>query len=101
MTSHLHTTAASIGRPFGRVQTEPNFVCRPRPISLHTARGFVAAFLVLTSTSAFAANKTWNNLGTDFNNSLSWTGGVPGSSDVAVFNSAKVVNRNLSASDTI
>jgi len=57
--------------------------------------------LSLPGPSVHAANKTWNNTGTDFNASGSWTGGVPGTGDTAVFSTAEVSNPNLSASLTI
>src|SRR5438552_14248873 len=62
---------------------------------------FVLA-VFLPEQSAQAGNKTWGNTGTDFNAGASWSGGTaPGSSDVAVFNSAKITQPNLSASLTI
>ena len=50
---------------------------------------------------AYAANKIWNNTGTDFNSPGSWIGGVPGIGDAAVFDVVRVTNPNLSASLTI
>src|SRR5438876_1057301 len=60
----------------------------------------VLAFF-LPERSAHAANRTWNNSGTDFNTSTNWGGGVPGNGDVAVFNVAAITQPNLSASLTI
>ena len=60
----------------------------------------VALFLFLPA-PLFAANRTWSNTGTDFNTPGNWTGGVPGTSDVAVFSLAATKQPNLSASLTI
>lgn len=56
---------------------------------------------LLLGPSAYAANRTWNNTAADFNTAGSWTGGVPGSGDVALFNAARTTNPNLSGSLTI
>src|SRR6266851_549269 len=70
-------------------------------------RPTLAAFIVLTillSLALFAsqaANRTWNNTGTDFNAGASWGGTAPGSGDVAVFSTAETMQPNLSASLTI
>lgn len=48
-----------------------------------------------------AADTTWQNSGTDFNTPANWSGGVPGSGDVAVFGNARSTNPALSASLTI
>jgi len=49
-----------------------------------------------------AANVTWNNSGTNFNAAGSWTGGLPGSSDVAVIpgtpGSQPILSGNISVS---
>lgn len=52
---------------------------------------------------AFAATRTWKNLGgTDFNTASNWTSAtVPGSADIALFNAAEVSQPNLSASVSI
>ena len=65
------------------------------------ALGLLTLAVSLLGSSAHAANKTWNNTGTDVNATGSWTGGVPGTGDTAVFSTAKVTNPNLSASLTI
>jgi fibronectin-binding autotransporter adhesin len=64
------------------------------------ALGTLAVWLLSHSTYA---DKTWTNTGTtDFNTAGNWTpSGVPGSSDAAIFNVAKVTNPNLSASVTV
>src|SRR5438477_8020616 len=74
---------------------------RPRSLILTGRLVRLFALLLLLQQSAQAANKTWSNSGTDFNTTGNWSGGVPGSSDVAVFNSAAVKQPNLSSSLTI
>ena len=59
------------------------------------------ALLISLPTLLSAANRTWSNTGTDFNTAGNWSGGVPGSGDVAVFSSAATKQPNLSASLTI
>lgn len=59
------------------------------------------SLLFLGQQPGYALDKTWNNTGTDFNAAGSWTGGVPGSGDAAIFSAARVTNPNLSASLTI
>jgi len=57
--------------------------------------------LILMVTAFFvvqAAQRTWNNTGTDFNTAANWTGGVPSGSNVALFNAAIITQPNLSAS---
>jgi autotransporter-associated beta strand protein len=46
---------------------------------------------------ARAAQKVWNNMGTDFNTAADWTGGLPSGSNVAYFSLAVVDQPNLSA----
>jgi fibronectin-binding autotransporter adhesin len=58
----------------------------------------LVSFIFCAPHSAQAANKIWNNTGTDFNTAGSWTGGIPGTADTATFNAAMVTNPNLSAS---
>lgn len=60
-----------------------------------------ASLLSFGQQPGYALDKTWNNTGTDFNAAGSWTGGVPGSGDAAIFSAARVTNPNLSASLTI
>lgn len=61
--------------------------------------GGLLSFTPLTS---FAATRTWNNAGTDFNTGANWTGGLPGAADNATFTGAAGVNQpNLSANITI
>jgi fibronectin-binding autotransporter adhesin len=55
----------------------------------------------LLEQSAQAASRTWTNTGTDFNAGASWGGTAPGSSDIAVFSTAAIMQPNLSASLTI
>ena len=44
------------------------------------------AWLAMAAGSAQAANKTWSNgAGGDYTNAANWTGGVPGSNDLAYF----------------
>ena len=42
--------------------------------------------------NAPSAAKTWNNLGTDFNDDASWNGGKPGLNDIATFTLPKVTD---------
>jgi len=56
--------------------------------------------VLLAFSTAQAATKTWNNTGTDFNTTGSWTGGTPGASDNATFTGAMTTNPDLSASLT-
>lgn len=56
---------------------------------------------LLFNESAQAAARTWLNLGPDFNTPANWTGGVPGANDVGLFDTAPVMQPNLSASLTI
>lgn len=58
----------------------------------------VAALLSVGSTQGAA--RTWNNVGTDYNTTANWTGGVPGANDVGLFATAPTVQPNLSASLT-
>jgi fibronectin-binding autotransporter adhesin len=61
----------------------------------------IFAVAILCSQSAQAAARTWNNVGTDFNTTANWTGGVPGTGDVGLFATAETMQPNLSASLTI
>ncbi|MFZ3377649.1 MAG: autotransporter-associated beta strand repeat-containing protein, partial [Chthoniobacterales bacterium] len=63
--------------------------------------GLLMLAVSLPEQSAQAANRNWQNTGTDFNDPNNWTGGVPGPNDVARFNSAMGMQPNLSASLTI
>ena len=54
--------------------------------------------IACVTTLAQAAQKTWNNTGTDFNAAGSWTGGSPSGSNVAYFNVAPITQPSLSAS---
>jgi len=47
-----------------------------------------------------AAQKTWNNTGTDWNTATDWTGGVPTGNNVAVFATSPGTQPNVSTSDT-
>src|SRR5205823_12214014 len=76
-------------------------VLRPRSSILIAGLARVFALVLLLQQSAQAANRTWNNSGTDFNAGASWGGTPPGSSDIAVFNVAAITQPNLSASLTI
>lgn len=51
------------------------------------ARGNGSAYPVSVPNAPNAplATKTWNNLGTDFNDDASWSGGKPGLNDIATF----------------
>lgn len=62
--------------------------------------GVVATF---GSPFTHAADRTWNDSATNFNSAGSWTGGLPGTSDAAVFPAdASILNQpNLTASGTI
>jgi autotransporter-associated beta strand protein len=84
------------------------FALPGRPLSFpFIARilGLLALAVSLPEQSAEAANRTWQNNGTDFNTAGNWSGGgggvVPGPNDVARFNSAMGTQPNLSASLTI
>ena len=46
------------------------------------------------------ATKTWNNLGTDFNDDASWLGGKPGLNDIATFTLPKVTDPVLTNTST-
>lgn len=46
----------------------------------------------ITGPNAIQAVKTWNNLGTDFDDDASWIGGKPGLNDIATFTIAKVTD---------
>jgi hypothetical protein len=56
----------------------------PRPVARFSA---LAAILMFAAGAAglHAANKTWNNAGTDFNTTTNWTNGTPTSADNALF----------------
>jgi fibronectin-binding autotransporter adhesin len=60
-----------------------------------------ALFALLAPATLHAAAITWNNSGTDFNTAGSWSAGVPGSSDAATFNVAKVNDPNISANVSV
>src|SRR5690348_6634198 len=62
---------------------------------------FLFALSWLLQQPVRAGNKTWSNTGTDFNTGANWSGGVPGTGDVALFNTAESKQPNLSASLTI
>jgi len=55
--------------------------------------------MVLSATSAFAATQTWTNTGGDnlWSNPANWSGGVPGSSDIALFNATSLADCTLDA----
>ncbi len=56
----------------------------------------------LAATAPMAgANAVWNNTSTNFNASGSWTGGLPSSTNPAVFNAAMVDQPNVSAPITV
>lgn len=48
-----------------------------------------------------AADKTWNNTGTNFNANGSWSGGAPGIGDAALFDSASITQPQLTASVSV
>ncbi len=62
--------------------------------------GVVAGF---GSPFAHAADRIWNDTSTNFNSAGSWTGGLPGTSDAAVFPAdEEILNQpNLTASGTV
>jgi autotransporter-associated beta strand protein len=87
-----------------------------KPSSLFALGGVLAhqmricvAFLGVGAVAGFgcpfahAADKIWNDTATDFNSAGSWTGGLPGTSDAAVFpTDASILNQpNLTANITI
>ena len=53
-----------------------------------SACGFAAAVGILFAASTAQAQVVWNNSGTDWNTGANWTGGVPGSTGIAEFNSS-------------
>jgi hypothetical protein len=62
---------------------------------------FIVAIMSLLVPNGQAANRNWQNSGTDFNTGTNWSGNaVPGPSDMATFGTAKITNPNLSASVT-
>lgn len=66
------------------------------------AAGWLAAAGILTgSPLTDAAVRTWNNTGTDFNAGSSWTGGAPGSGDIATFSGAPGTQPNVTANISI
>jgi autotransporter-associated beta strand protein len=57
--------------------------------------------VALTAGQAGAGQKTWANIGTDYNTGGNWTGGLPGTGDYASFPNQAVTNQpNLSAGIT-
>src|SRR6476646_9732099 len=70
-----------------------------------TIAGAAVAMAMATFASVQSARASvidWANTGSDFNTGGDWMGGnVPGTGDIAEFNSAKVFDPNLSASLTI
>jgi len=76
--------------------------CALRLALLPMARALVVALLIFTPQRVLATDRVWKNTATAFNSSGSWTpSGIPGSSDVADFNSAMITQPNLSGSLTI
>lgn len=57
--------------------------------------------MVAAAGSALAANGTWNNTGTDFNNGTNWTPGLPPPADRGIFDGAVVNQPALSANITM
>jgi autotransporter-associated beta strand protein len=70
-------------------------------IFLTVSLSCAAIVLSLSVSTAQAANKTWNNTGTDFNAAGTWNGGALTAADVALFNAAAVTQPNLTGSITI
>src|SRR6266404_643196 len=71
----------------------------PRQFSFSPASALrILAIWLLIQQPAHAANRTWSNTATDFNNGASWGGTAPGVNDVAIFSNAMVTQPNLSAS---
>src|SRR6185503_10934427 len=62
---------------------------------------FIFLAVILAASFANGAQKTWNNIGTDFNSAGSWTGGVPAAGDVALFTAQRTTQPNLSGSLSI
>lgn len=58
---------------------------------------------IFSTASIFAADSTWNDTSTDFNDAGSWTGGLPGTGDAAVFPTDATISSqpNLTASITL
>ena len=52
------------------------------------ACGFAAAIGILLGGASAQAQSVWNNSGPDWNTTANWSGGVPGNSAIAEFNSA-------------
>lgn len=57
-----------------------------------TALGLAAVLLFFCPFVAHSATRTWNNTSTNANNAGSWTGGLPGSGDIAAFTAATATN---------
>ena len=68
----------------------------PSPQSLFLTL-IIVALVTGGPPTARATDRTWNNAGTDFNTTGNWTGGVPGTGDAALFNSAVTNQPILSA----
>lgn len=67
-----------------------------------TTLSLIALTSLLSSQSARAAARTWNNTGTDFNAAASYTPATaPGTGDVALFSTAPVTQPNVTASLSI
>jgi autotransporter-associated beta strand protein len=67
----------------------------------YVAAAVGAAALMVLSSSSLAANATWENIGTDFNDPANWVENqLPGSgtTDQAIFNTAATVQPNVTAS---
>lgn len=66
---------------------------------LHSARVYVISIVLILSVTAMtkAANRTWTNGGGtgNWSDASNWSGGVPGSGDVAVFNSTYTSGCNI------
>ena len=61
----------------------------------------VVLILLFARGSASSATKTWNNSGTDFNTAGDWTGGLPGSGDIATFTGPASIQPNVSANISV
>ncbi len=93
------SNALSRRHPTARLPIAPAAASRGAPAFCAIAVLLLAIFG--PSRSALAAARTWNNTGTDFNTTGNWTGGTPGTNDVALFGTAQAMQPSVSVSLTL
>lgn len=93
----MNSSSLRTSRPYRSRASSLEAPLHRTPLSIAVA----VAAAVACGNSAQAATKTWNNSGTDWNTSANWTGGSPGSSDIAQFNSTFSNQPSLSASTSV